>query len=254
MDVYKMSFFLKRVSLPTLCLQFGAALFLLILAGAVQATEIEPENLMQRCRAELMPVIEKSLPGIEDLWFEDLGEVNKWLAGSDNVAGFSVLQVGCWNRKNGIVPVQLELYSDSGKESRRWFKVKLSGKEQVLLAKRDLARGEPVRSTDFSIRLVDCQSLRREVVRHLPDGMIYQLTCNLRAGELLPSKRLQPYRLIKRGELVQVLIQQGGVKISTRGVAMGNGTLKDIITIKNPTTRKFFQARVVGSGKVVVIY
>ncbi|MEA3348361.1 MAG: flagellar basal body P-ring formation chaperone FlgA, partial [Pseudomonadota bacterium] len=81
-----------------------------------------------------------------------------------------------------------------------------------------------------------------------------QLTCNLRTGQPLPSRRLQPYRLIKRGELVQVLIQQGGIKIRTRGVAMGNGTLKEIITVKNPTSRKYFQARVVGSGKVVVVY
>ena len=251
---YKIRFFLKRVPLLTFCLQLGAVLFLLVLVGAVQATEIEPENLMQRCRTELMPAIEKGLPGIEEVWFEDLSEVNKWLAGSDDGACFSVLQVGCWNRKYGIVPVQLKLYSDRGKESRRWFKIKVSGKERVLLAKRDLVRGEPVQSSDFSTRLVDCKSLRQEVMSHLPDGMIYQLTCNLRTGQPLPSKRLQPYRLIKRGELVQVVLQQGGVRVSTRGIAMGNGTLKEIITVKNPTSRKFFQAQVVGSGKVVVVY
>ncbi len=254
MSVCKMRFFLRRVFLPAFCFQFGAVLFLLVLVGVVQAAEIEPENLVQRCRAELMPAIEKGLPGIEEVWFEDLSEINKWLAGSDDGAYFSVLQVGCWNRRSGIVPVQLELYSDSGRESRRWFKIKVSGKERVLLAKRDLVRGEPVQSSDFSTQLVDCQSLRREVMDHLPEGMIYQLTCNLRTGQPLPSKRLQPYRLIKRGELVQVVLQQGGVRISTRGVAMGNGTLKEIITVKNPTSRKFFQAQVVGSGKVVVVY
>ncbi|MEA3347561.1 MAG: hypothetical protein U9Q39_00730, partial [Pseudomonadota bacterium] len=159
MYIYERKFFLKRVLSPAFSRWLLAALFLLLSVGVVQATEIEPENLVQRCRTELMPAIEKGLPGIEELWFEDLSEVDKWLAGSDDGAGFSVLQVGCWNRKNGIVPVQLELYSDSGKESRRWFRIKVSGKERVLLAKRDLVRGEPVQSSDFSSRLVDCQSL-----------------------------------------------------------------------------------------------
>ncbi|MCD6293312.1 MAG: flagellar basal body P-ring formation protein FlgA [Deltaproteobacteria bacterium] len=228
--------------------------FLLLMAPVVQALETEPVKILeQRCRVELMAALENGLPGIEELWFEDSDEVTKWLSGMAEGADFSVLQLGRWNRKNGIIPVQLALYSGA-KESRRWFKLKVSGKERVLLAQRDLVRGEPVQSSDFISCLVDCRKLRPEVVRQLPEGMIYQLTCNLKAGDPLPGKRLQPYRLIKRGELVQVLLQQGGVRISTRGVAMGNGTLKEIITVKNPTSRKFFQAQVVGSRKVVVVY
>ena len=253
-NVFKMRLFFKRVLFPVFCLQFVVALFLLFSAVVVQATEIEPESLVQRCRVELMAAIEKGLPGIEELWLEDAGEVTKWLAGSDNDDYLSVLQVGCWNRKSGIVPVQLGLHSGSGRESRRWFKIRISGKERVLLAKRDLVRGEPVQSSDFFVSLVDCQSLRQEVASHMPEGMIYQLTCNLRAGDPLPNKRIQPYRLIKRGDLVQVVLQQGGVKINTRGVAMGNGTLKEIITVKNPTSRKYYQAQVVGFGEVVVAY
>ena len=253
-NVYKMRLFLKRVLFPAFYLQFVAALFLLLSVVVVQAMEIEPESLVQRCRAELITEIGKGLSGIEDLCLEDVGKVTKWLAGSDNDARLSVLQVGCWNRKSGIVPVQLELLSGNGKESRRWFKVKVSGKERILLARRDLVRGEPVQRLDFVAGLVDCKKLGQEVVSHMSEGMIYQLTCNLRAGNPLPSKRLQPYRLIKRGELVHVVLQQGGVRVSTRGVAMRNGILKEIITVKNPTSRKYYQARVVGSGKVVVVY
>lgn len=254
MYFFKTRPFLKRVSSSVFFLQLAVAFFLLVLAGSLQAIEVEPEGLVQRCRAELMIEVEKSLPGIEELFLEDAGEVIKWLAASDNSDLFSVLQVGCWNRKSGIVPVQLELCSGSGKELRRWFKIRISGKERVLLAKRDLVRGEPVQSSDFASHLVDCQSLRQEVVSRMPEGMIYQLTCNLRAGEPLARKRLQPYRLIKRGDLVQVLLQQGGVRINTRGVAMGNGTLKEVIIVKNPTSKKYYQAQVVGSGEVVVVY
>lgn len=254
MEIYKTRFFLKEIFPPAFCFQLVVVLFVLFSANVIQATEIDDEIRMQRCRVEIMAEIENSLPGIEELWLEDSAAVVKWLAASDVNAHFSVLQVGCWNRKNGVVPVQLALHSGSNKEFRRWFKLKVSGKERVLLAEHDLVRGEPVQASDFVTHLVDCRKLQQEVMNHLPEGMIYQLTCNLRAGDPLPSKRLQPYRLIKRGELVQVLLQHRGINISTRGVAMGNGTLKEIITVKNPTSRKFFQAQVVGSGKVVVVY
>ena len=251
--VFKVRIFQRRVSCSAFSLKFLMLIFLLAMAGAVSASEIELEALEQRCRTEMLAEIENSLPGIEELSFEDLGDVPKWLSASVEGASFAVVQVGCWNRKNGIVPIQLEL-NDGGKEVRRWFKIRVNGKERVLLAGRDLVRGEPVQSSDFVSTLVDCQSLRQEVVSFLSEGMIYQLTSNLRVGEPLSSRRLQPYRLIKRGDLVQVFLQQGGVSINTRGVAMENGILKEVITVKNPNSRKYYQAQVVASGEVVVVY
>jgi flagella basal body P-ring formation protein FlgA len=35
---------------------------------------------------------------------------------------------------------------------------------------------------------------------------------------------------------------------------MGNGAFQDIITVKNPTSKKYYQARVVAPGEVVVAY
>lgn len=229
-------------------------MFILFLAATVSASGMDSAGLVPQCRSEIQAELEKSLPGIEELTVEDLGDIPKWLNAGSGDARVSVLQVGCWNRRSGIVPVQLELAADGGKKVGRWFKVKVSGKERVLLARRDLVRGEPVQSSDFVAMLVDCQKLGQESVSSMPDGMIYQLTSHLRAGEALLSRRLRPYRLIKRGDLVQVFLQQGGININTRGVAMANGTLKEIITVKNPTSRKYYQARVVGSDEVVVVY
>ncbi len=255
MAILKSSILQRKKYISVFTLQCAVVFFLLlfVVVGA-GAEEVGFESRIERCRAEILAEIKNSLPDIEELSFADSSNVSKWLAASDNDAGFTVMQVGCWNRKNGIVPVQVKLSTSTGKEVRRWFKIRVNGKEQVLLANRNLVRGEPVQRSDFSAHLVDCQDLRHEVVSSMPEGMIYQLTCNLRAGEPLSSKRLQPFRLIKRGDLVRVLLQQGGVRIHTRGVAMGNGTLKELITVKNPKSRKYYQARVVGSGEVVVVY
>ncbi|MCK5679496.1 flagellar basal body P-ring formation protein FlgA [bacterium] len=231
-----------------------ASLCLLLFLFSVPVLAVEPESLLQRCQLEIETAVAKELAGIEDLQVEGLGDIERWLSGSSVGSRVSVLQVGCWNRRNGVVPVQLGLVLDGGRESRRWFKVRVRGQERVLLAQRDLSRGEPVRRIDFVSQLVDCQSLKHEVLNYISPTMVYQLTCNLKAGAPLPAKRLKSFRMIKRGELVHVALDLGGVKVSTRGVAMGNGALQDIITVKNPSSKKYYQARVVAPGEVVVAY
>lgn len=236
------------VCLPVMLLLFAGSLF------SAPAPELESESLMQRCQLEILAAVQGELSGVEDLQIEDFGDVEAWLPGSAAGSRISILQVGCWNRRNGVVPVQLLRHQNDGREARRWFKIRLRGRERVLLAQRDLKRGEPVRSSDFASSLVDCQSLKRETVNYIPEKMVYQLTCNLKAGDPLPAKRLKPFRMIKRGELVHVILNQGGIKVSTRGMAMGNGSLQEIITVKNPTSKKYYQARVVAPGEVVVTY
>ncbi len=241
----------KHSLIAGVCVQ----ILLLFLAGSVSsAPELESESLMRSCQLEIVAAVQKELSGVEDLQIEDFGDIESWLSGGTADSRISILQVGCWNRRNGVVPVQLSLHQNDGREARRWFKVKLRGRERVLLAQRDLQRGEPVRSSDFASSLVDCQNLRRETVNYIPEKMIYQLTCNLKAGEPLPAKRLKPFRMIKRGELVHVVLNQGGIRVSTRGLAMGNGALQDVITVKNPASKKYYQAQVVAPGEVVVAY
>lgn len=254
MRFFKAKIFQRQVGSSALAFKLLRLIFLLTLATTVLTPKLEAGDLVAHFRVELLAEIEKSLPDVEELSFTDSGDVVKWVEGYATEASLAILQVGCWNRKNGVLPVQLELKADDGKEARRWFKITVNGKERVLQAGRDLVRGEPVRSSDFVSTLVDCRNVSQEAVKFIPEDMIYQLTANLQIGAPLKSRRLQPYRLIKRGDLIQVFLQYNGVTINTRGVAMGNGTLKEVITVKNPTSRKYYQAQVVGSGEVVVVY
>ena len=235
---------------------------LLLLSGLIAsagwvAAAAQPNasgRLESECRMELRQMIRKNLPGLEDLDVSSNPQMQHWLAGFSAAAEIEGIELGSWSRKNGSLPVQIKVRDAQGRLSRRWFKITVDGRCRVLLAVRDLRRGEPVRASDFVVRPVDCRKLRGESVSDLPADGLFQLSCNLKAGQPLPARRLRPYRLIRRGELVRVRLEQNGIRITTRGVAMNNGTLQEIITVRNPTSRKFYQARVVGDGEVVVVY
>ncbi len=206
------------------------------------------------CRRVIRARIRKNLPGVENLRLVFGTQLKRWLAAAAPGAEVEVLSFGSWNRKSGQLPVQFALRDANGRLIRRWFKVEVFGRQPVLLAARDLRRGEPVRASDFVSHLVDCRKLGNDVVSRLPADGLYQLSCNLAAGQPLPARRLKPFRLIRRGELVRVRLEQGGIRITTRGVAMNNGALREVIAVRNPVSRKIYQARVVGNGEVVVVY
>ncbi|HDS15801.1 MAG TPA: flagellar basal body P-ring formation protein FlgA [Proteobacteria bacterium] len=226
---------------------------LLVFASWAEAGEGISAEIRSRLESEILAEVAKVNPGIEQLQVAEADELAAWLTENQDVEFFTLSQVGCWNRRNGLLPVQLEAGAKNGSR-RRWLKIGIKGKEPVLLAGRNLVRGEPVQSSDFESRLIDCQDIKMEAVNNLPGGMFYQLAVGLRTGEPLLARQLRPFILIKRGELVQVVLEDGGVRIRTKGVAMKNGTLQEVIPVKNPASLKLYQARVVGSGEVTVVY
>ncbi|MBN2706256.1 MAG: flagellar basal body P-ring formation protein FlgA [Deltaproteobacteria bacterium] len=235
--------------------RLGLLFFSLLLVFASWA-EAGPGNFAEikaRLENEILTEVAKDHPGIEHLQIADAAELAAWLTENQEADFFTLSQVGCWNRRNGLLPVQLE--AGAGNGSRRgWLKIGINGKARVLLAGRNLVRGEPVQNSDFESRLVDCRDIKMEAVNNLPADMFYQLAVGLRAGEPLLARQLRPFILIKRGELVQVVLEDGGVRIRTKGVAMKNGALQDVIPVKNPVSLKLYQARIVGSGEVTVVY
>jgi flagella basal body P-ring formation protein FlgA len=58
--------------------------------------------------------------------------------------------------------------------------------------------------------------------------------------------------LIEKGETVTVESRVGGARLVLKANAETSGRLGGMIVVRNPTSGRFFQAKVVGSGKVEV--
>ena len=58
---------------------------------------------------------------------------------------------------------------------------------------------------------------------------------------------------VLKGQTVDVKVNRGLLSMQLKGVAMENGRLDQLITIKNISTNKTFQGKIVSDGTVQVV-
>lgn len=122
----------------------------------------------------------------------------------------------------------------------------------ALVVQQTLRRGEPILPGQVvlapvvldqprSAPLVDAELVVGQVVSTL-----------LRPGAVLYPEHLQAPLLVRRGDLVTVRCQVGGLMIRTVARAMEDGTLDQPITLRNERTRDVFAAVVAGHRQAVL--
>ena len=77
---------------------------------------------------------------------------------------------------------------------------------------------------------------------------------NLSEGKILTWKDIQPMPMVRKGATVDVVVNEGGMSISMKGLAMNTGGMGDAIMVRNQDTRKDFPARVVSRNTVRVSF
>ena len=80
----------------------------------------------------------------------------------------------------------------------------------------------------------------------------YQLGVNLRENSVLKWSHLTKVALVKKGEVVDVFASGNGIYISMKGMALENGVEGGIVKVRNLSSDKEFQAKVLNEKSVKV--
>ncbi len=129
--------------------------------------------------------------------------------------------------------------------------------ENVLLARRDLKRGEVMESSEkifdsFLIEKIETTFLKDDFVSEARVILGKKVRKLIKKGEIIFESYFEELPLVKAGEKVKVIARTGNVKVETFGIAKADGKLNDFIRILNPTSGKLFDAKVVNRGVVEV--
>lgn len=73
-------------------------------------------------------------------------------------------------------------------------------------------------------------------------------------GKVLTWKDIAPMPMVRKGSKVNVVVSEGGMSISMKGIAMNTGGMGDAIMVRNQDTLKDFPARVVSRNTVSVTF
>ncbi|MGN7613256.1 flagellar basal body P-ring formation chaperone FlgA [Magnetococcales bacterium HHB-1] len=163
------------------------------------------------------------------------------------------LQSALASLKPGRQNLDILLMVDNEPIQSMRFSTSLIEVVRVLVTKRSLMRGEMIRAEDLSWKEQKRVGSRRMLGIRDPGLAIGKtVTRAVRAGDLLQARWLDAPMVIKRGAQVMVEVKNGGLRIKTIGIAQSNGKVGDLVTFKNPLSKRRYVAKVMGPGRALV--
>ncbi|PVV05749.1 MAG: flagella basal body P-ring formation protein FlgA [gamma proteobacterium symbiont of Ctena orbiculata] len=122
----------------------------------------------------------------------------------------------------------------------------------VVIATRDLARGQAITKADVKLEISDTTHLLRGYYESVDEIVGRTLKRTLRRGKVVTPSLLVVQKTVARGEQVTILAAAGNIEVRMQGKAMKNGNPGDLIPVVNVKSKKKLQARVISEGLVRV--
>jgi flagella basal body P-ring formation protein FlgA len=142
---------------------------------------------------------------------------------------------------------------DQGKLVKRFGEpVRFSHFVDVYVAKVKLLRGSHLTTSSFSLKPVDILRQNAGAVPSSSSLQGYELASSVNIGAPLKWNNLSKVNLVKKGEVVDVFASGGGIYITMKGVSLDNGVQGGVVRVRNLTSDREFQAKVLNQNSVKV--
>ena len=156
-------------------------------------------------------------------------------------------------RGKGARVFALVTFSNEGKAvSRVNVVAKVAISRKVAVAKTDIRRGAIVGAQDVEVETRTLGLSGVELVSEVSGAIGMQAERGIKAGTVIRIDYLSRPKLVRAGDIVTVIAESGGMKITMMGKAKQDGDRGQGIKITNVESKKTISARVKGPGKVVV--
>ncbi|SNZ08130.1 flagella basal body P-ring formation protein FlgA [Persephonella hydrogeniphila] len=128
--------------------------------------------------------------------------------------------------------------------------VKYQKVADVIVAKKDLLRGELITEDDIELKKLP---VKNNYITD-PDLVIgAKVRTLIKKGSPLKLTMIEPDYPVKRKSYVKVIYDRNGIKIEITGIALENGQKGQVIKVKNSSTGKILSCKVIGKDTVLFI-
>ena len=136
-----------------------------------------------------------------------------------------------------------------------WARVDVKVTVQCVVASADLVIGQPI--DPMNLRIETREEFPSKPTCHGDSARLEDVAGRLprrtiRAGTVVQNVWLDAPKMVARGEIVKVNVISGSTRLEAEGVAETSGSLGEIISVRNPESKRQYRARVASPGRVVV--
>jgi flagella basal body P-ring formation protein FlgA len=125
---------------------------------------------------------------------------------------------------------------------------------EVLVSTRRFNRADPVSASDFQIQTRDILDVNGTPVRASAalDGI--QTRSPISEGQVLCTRDIEERPLVHKGQVVEAVAVEGKMRIAVKAVAMEDGREGDLINVRNSSSNKDIQAKILNDHTVQVYF
>jgi len=122
---------------------------------------------------------------------------------------------------------------------------------QVVVMKGDIRKGTILGPQHLAITVLDISELHDPILN--PREVLgKRLLVSLKSGKPLARNQVAFPPMVKKGDLVRIILERGGLYVTATGIARNNGAANETIRVQNISSKKIVYCRVAAPGVVEV--
>ena len=153
----------------------------------------------------------------------------------------------------GMLPLAVNIYVDGRLEKRVWAIADIEVLKQVIVAKKPLGRYREITEDDIALKEMDMANLPSDALTDYGDILGKRTRKRIDVNAVLRADMIEFPPLVKRGDVVVVVAESAGLRITAVGVIKEReGRAGERIRVENLDSKKSIYAQVVDSKTVRV--
>lgn len=121
---------------------------------------------------------------------------------------------------------------------------------QVVVVARPISRGDMILPADVKLERRTTSTLHRGYFDDLADVVGLQSTRSLRPGEVMTDAQLKTPLWVERGQVVHLMSETGGIRVSVLGEALEDGSAGDRVRVRNSSSQRELEGIVEAPGLI----
>jgi flagella basal body P-ring formation protein FlgA len=154
----------------------------------------------------------------------------------------------------GYRSLELRVVQDDGEVTTATARVKIATFGPVVVMRQPVERGAVLRAEDLRIEERRLDELPGAVVADIDEVVGKQARVALAAGRALTNQALANASLIRRGDVVRVVVEHDRLRLSASGEALDDGGVGERVRVVNAGSGRELTGRVIDHGTVLVAY
>ncbi|AUI85564.1 flagella basal body P-ring formation protein FlgA [Vibrio azureus] len=129
--------------------------------------------------------------------------------------------------------------------------VRISASVPMLVATRQLARGDIIQSSDVEMSMIELQRFRKDGFSKDTQVIGAKLKRNVRLGDVVERNDVC---VVCRNEKVTIKATKGGMTITTQGTALQDGSSGEQVRVKNDKSQRIIEGTVTNIAEITITF